>query len=147
MSLPVYSIKIDYFDISLSNFAKNTNFGWSVPQISHPFCVGPKSAPVSMVMYALVFLFILNFCIAKKAHCEFMARFISKFQKHYFCKDLTFFGTSSFKRRQEAHKSLKKAEKGCKGHFKGQRIKKWKNIDFIAFLCSFGVKNEEDSVF
>ena len=42
---------------------------------------------------------------------------------------------------------MKKAAKGCKGYFKGPRVKKWKNIDFIAFLCSFGVKNEEDSVF
>ena len=134
MSLPVYSIKIDYFDISLSNFAKNTNFGWSVPQISHPFCVSPKSAPVSMVMYALLFLFILNLCIAKKAHWEYMARFISKFQKHCFCKDLTYSGTSGLKRLQEAHKILKKANKGRIGHFKGQRVKKWKNIDFIAFL-------------
>ena len=60
---------------------------------------------------------------------------------------MIFSGTSSLKRHQEAHKSLKKAAKGCKGHFKGQRVKKWKNIDFIAFLSSFGVKNEEDSVF
>ena len=64
-----------------------------------------------------------------------------------FCKDLTFSGTSDLKRHQEDHKVLEKANKGCKGHFRGQRVKKWKNIDFIAFLCSFGVKNEEDSVF
>ena len=51
------------------------------------------------------------------------------------------------KRHQEDHKLLKKAKKGCKGHFRAQRVKKWKNIDFIAFLCSLGVKNEEDSVF
>ena len=38
------------------------------------------------------------------------------------------------KRHQEDHKILKKANKGCKGHFRGQRVKKWKNIDFIAFL-------------
>ena len=81
------------------------------------------------------------------AHWEFVARFISKLKKPYFCKDLTFSGTSGLKRHQKPHKSLKKTAKGCKGHFKGQRIKKWKNIDFIAFLCSFGVKNEEDSVF
>ena len=42
---------------------------------------------------------------------------------------------------------MEKAKKGCKGHFKGQRVKKQKNIDFITFLWSFGVKNEEDSVF
>ena len=68
------------------------------------------------------------------AHWEFVARFISKFQKHCFCKDLTFSGTSDLKRHQEDHKILKKANKGCKGHFRGQRVKKWKNIDFIAFL-------------
>ena len=80
-------------------------------------------------------------------HWEFEARFISKLSKYCFCRDLIFSGTSSLKRQQEAHKSLKKAINGCKGHFKGQRVKKWKNIDFTAFLCSFGVKNEEDSVF
>ena len=80
-------------------------------------------------------------------HWEFVARFISKLQKHCFCKDFTFSGTNSLKKQQETHKSLKKAKKGCKGHFKGQRIKKWKNIDFIAFFSSFGVKNEEDQVF
>ena len=42
---------------------------------------------------------------------------------------------------------LEKAKKVCKGHFKGQRVKKRKNIDFIASVWSFGVKNEEDSVF
>ena len=42
---------------------------------------------------------------------------------------------------------MKKANNGCKCHFKAQRVKKWKNIDFTGFLCSFGVKNEEDSVF
>ena len=71
----------------------------------------------------------------------------SKMCLHCFCKDLTFSGTSSLKKHQEAHKILKKANNGCKGHFKGQSIKKRKNIDFIAFLCSFGVENEEDSVF
>ena len=81
------------------------------------------------------------------AHWEFMARFISKFQKHCFCKDLTYSGTSGLKRLQEAHKALKKANKSCKGHFKGQRVKKCKNINSIAFLSSFGVKNEEDSLF
>ena len=53
------------------------------------------------------------------AHWEFVARFISKFQKHCFCKDLTFSGTNGLKRHQKAHKMLKKANKGCKGHFKG----------------------------
>ena len=81
------------------------------------------------------------------AHLAFVARFISKLQKHCFCKSLTFSGTNGFKRHQEAHKILKKAAKGFKGHFKGHRVKKWNNIDFIAFLCSFGVKNKEDSVF
>ena len=60
---------------------------------------------------------------------------------------MTFSGTSGLKRHQEDHRILKKANKGYKGHFRGQSVKKWKNIDFIAFLWSFGVKNEEDSVF
>ena len=60
---------------------------------------------------------------------------------------MTFSGTGGLKRHQEANKILEKAKKVCKGHFKGQRVKKQKNIDFIASLWSFGVKNEEDSVF
>ena len=56
-------------------------------------------------------------------------------------------GTRGLKRHKEAHKVLKKAAKVCKCHFKGQRIKKLKNINFITSLCSFGIKNEEDSVF
>ena len=57
---------------------------------------------------------------------------------------MRFSGTSGLKRHPE---TLKKANKGCRGHFKDQRVKKWKNIDFIAYLWSFGVKNEDDSVF
>ena len=34
-------------------------------------------------------------------------------------------------RHQEDHKILKKANKGFKGQFKGQRVKKWKNIDVL----------------
>ena len=60
---------------------------------------------------------------------------------------MTFTGTGGLKRHQEAHEILEKAKEVCKGHFKGQRDKRWKNNDFIAFLWSFGVKNEEDSVF
>ena len=67
-------------------------------------------------------------------HWEFVARFISKSWKDCFCKDLTFSGTNGLKRHQETHKILKKVHKGCKDHFKGQRVKKWKNIDFIALL-------------
>ena len=58
----------------------------------------------------------------------------------YLCIPLTLFSIKNLIK-------TKKANKSCKGQFKGQRIKKWKNIDFIAFLCSFGVKNVEDSVF
>ena len=56
-------------------------------------------------------------------HWEFVARFISKSWKDCFCKDLTFSGTNGLKRHQEAHKILKKAAKGYKGHFKSQRVK------------------------
>ena len=67
-------------------------------------------------------------------HWEFVAKFISKFLKHCFYKDLTFSDIIGLNRHQEDHKILKKANKGCKGHFRDQRVKKWENIDFIAFL-------------